>query len=52
MAEADEMFESIEADVKDLLEYYEHLETYTECEKYRKQGAISALEKLLAIWNE
>lgn len=46
------MFESIEQDVKDLLKYYEHLETYTDCEEYRKQGAISALENLLNIWNE
>jgi hypothetical protein len=52
MTEADEMFESIEQDVKDLLKHYENLETYTDCEEYRKQGAISALEKLLAMWNE
>lgn len=42
----------LEQDVKDLLKHYESLETYTDCEEYRKQGAISALEKLLAMWNE
>lgn len=41
MTEADEMFEGLEQDVKDLLKHYESLETYTDCEEYRKQGAIS-----------
>lgn len=30
-----------------LLEKYKNKQTYTDCEEYRKQGAISALEELL-----
>lgn len=52
MAVEDEFFENIEQDVKDLLKYYEEMKTYTDCEEYRKQGSISALEKLLEMWNQ
>lgn len=52
MSEALEMYESIEVDVKDLLKYYQTLETYTDCEEYRREGAVSALERLLEMWNE
>ena len=52
MAEVDEIFEWIEEDVKDLLNEYENRDTYTDCEEYRRQGAIAALERLLEMWNE
>ena len=52
MSEAMEMYEGLEESVKELLEYYNKLETYTDCEEYRKQGAMGALERLLEMWNE
>jgi hypothetical protein len=52
MAQEDEMFEWFEQDVKDLLEEYENQDTYTDCEEHRRQGAVTALERLLAMWNE
>lgn len=52
MAQEDEMFEWLEQDVKDLLKEYENQDAYTDCEEYRRQGAIAALERLLAMWNE
>lgn len=35
--------------IKDLLEKYENQEAYTDCEEYRREGAICALEELLDI---
>lgn len=33
--------------IRKLLEKYKNKQTYTDCEEYKKQGAISALEELL-----
>ena len=52
MALIDETLEWIEEDVKDLLSEYKNQYTYTDCEEYRRQGAIDALERLLEMWNE
>lgn len=52
MSEGDEMYEGIESTIDDLLQYYNNMETYTECEQYRKEGAIGALEQLMEILNE
>lgn len=52
MSEVMEMYEGIEESVKELLAYYNNLKTYTDCEEYRREGAISALERLLEMWNE
>lgn len=52
MSEAYEMYEEIEATIQDLLSEYENKETYTDCEQFRKEGAISALENLLETLNE
>ena len=52
MPQEDELFEALEGDVKDLLKHYENLETYTDCEEYRRQGAVGVLEQLLEMWNE
>lgn len=52
MSEAYEMYESIEDTIKDLIQEYQNLEAYTDCEEYRRQGAISALERLLYVFNE
>jgi hypothetical protein len=37
--------------VKDLFKKYENQQTYTDCEEYRREGAISVLEELLEIIN-
>ena len=37
--------------IKDLLGKYENQETYTDCEEYRREGAVAALEELLEIIN-
>ena len=52
MSEAMEMYDGLEYSVKELLAYYNNLETYTDCEEYRREGAIDALERLLKMWNE
>ncbi len=35
--------------IKSLILEYEAQRTYTECEEYRRQGAVTALERLLDI---
>lgn len=52
MSEADEMYEGIESVIEDMIRNYNNKKTYTDCEEYRKQGAISALEELLEKLNE
>lgn len=52
MSECDEMYEGIESSIDDLLQHYNSLEPCTDCEQYRKEGAIGALERLLEILNE
>ena len=37
--------------IKDLLGKYENQETYTDCEEYRREGAVGVLEELLEIIN-
>ena len=37
--------------IKGLLEKYENQETYTDCEEYRREGAVGVLEELLEIIN-
>ena len=37
--------------IKDLLKKYESQQTYTDCEEYRREGAVSVLEELLEIIN-
>ena len=44
-----ECIDWIESIVKDMLEEYENQKTYTDCEEYRREGAIGVLEKLLDI---
>ena len=51
MLQEDELFEALEGDVKELLKQYESMETYTDCEEYRREGAIGALEQLLEMWH-
>ena len=51
-SQADEMYEGIEATIHELIKEYENQKSYTDCEEYRREGAISALEKLLTILNE
>ena len=52
MSVADEMYEGIESVIEDLLQHYKTLTTCTDCEEYRREGAISALERLLEVLNE
>lgn len=52
MSEADEMYEGIESVIMDMIEEYKTRKTYTDCEEYRKQGGIEALEELLKKLNE
>ncbi len=52
MSEAEEMYEGNEFKIEDLLQHYHNFETYTDCEQYRKEGAIAALERLIEILNE
>ena len=51
MSQAMEMYEGLECSVIELLSYYNNLQTYTDCEEYRREGAIDALERLLKMWN-
>lgn len=44
-----ECMDWIESIVEDLLEKYENQKTYTDCEEYRREGAVGALEELLNI---
>lgn len=39
--------ERIISAVHDMLLHYENLETYTDCEEYRREGGVGALEDLL-----
>jgi hypothetical protein len=48
----DVVWEWIEGDVRDLLKEYENDVTFTDVEEYRKQGAITALKRLLEMWYE
>jgi len=52
MSKGYEMYEGVESAIDDLLQYYNNLEPCTDCEQYRKEGAISALEQLLEILNK
>lgn len=52
MSEGYEIYEGIETTINDLLRHYNNLEPCTECEQYRKEGAICALERLLEILYE
>lgn len=36
-------------DIVALLTEYESINTYTDCEEYRKQGAIEVLERMIDI---
>jgi len=49
MSETNEMYEVIESEIENLLQYYYNLEVYTDREQYRKEGAIAALEHLIEI---
>lgn len=44
-----ECMEWMESIVRDMLEEYENKETYTDCEEYRREGAVGVLEELLEI---
>lgn len=46
-----ECIDWVESIVKDLLEKYENQKAYTDCEEYRREGAVCALEELLDIIN-
>ena len=52
MSEADEMYEGIESVIEDMIRDYSNKKAYTDCEFYRNQGAISALEELLEKLNK
>lgn len=52
MSQSDEMYEGIEETIHELIKKYENQKTYTDCEEYRREGAISALESLLEKLNE
>ena len=52
MSEAEEMYEGIESVIENMILKYSNQRTYTDCEEYRKQGAISALEELLEKLNK
>ena len=52
MSESDEMYEGIESVIEDLIQEYENQETVTDYEKYKQEGAIKALKKLLNKLNE
>ena len=51
MSQENEMYEGVEQLIKDLLKKYENMQTYTDCEEYRREGAIGALEGLLEMLN-
>ena len=44
-----ECMEWMENIVTNMLEEYENQKTYTDCEEYRREGAVGALEELLEI---
>lgn len=44
-----ECMERMENIVTNMLEEYENQKTYTDCEEYRREGAVGALEELLEI---
>ena len=52
MSEANEMYEGIESVVHDLITDYKNQKAVTDAEKYKQEGAIEALQKLLTILNE
>ena len=47
MKKQKEVYEDIENLIKAMITEYENQKCYYECEEYRKQGAISALEETL-----
>lgn len=48
----DEIFDWVEESVREEIKRFESMETFTDVEEYRRQGAIGALEHLLEIWNQ
>lgn len=52
MSQEDEMYEGVEQVIRDLLKKYENQQTYTDCEEYRREGAVGVLEELLEMLND
>lgn len=47
-----ECMEWMENIVTNMLEEYENQKTYTDCEEYRREGAVGVLEELLETIKE